>query len=426
MAAPQDTPATRRPDSSAETGPGRAELLRLTQSMPCAVLFTDTANRLTWLNDASLAMIGVTLEEAVGRPVRDLVPLAGTDANTFRRLREALTTGQPFEGTVFNRDRAGVGRWLRLQVSPTIHEGAVIGFMTLATDVTEQLQLDRRVEFSERMAAMGTLATGVAHEINTPVQFVSDSLHFLSGATGDLMALIDALVAVRSAVLTGAPATDLAAAAVAAEDDADLAYLRENMPKAIESCLDGVDRVSTIVRSVKEFAHPNQVTMTSVDLNHAVATTLTLARNEYKYVADLVTDFGDLPPVRCLVGGINQVVLNLVVNAAHAIGARVKGTGTKGRITVRTRAEGDHVVIAIEDTGGGIAADIRDRIFESFFTTKAVGEGTGQGLSLARSIVAKNHGGTLTFDTVEGTGSTFYVRLPIAGKADGSQAGVAA
>jgi signal transduction histidine kinase len=172
---------------------------------------------------------------------------------------------------------------------------------------------------------------------------------------------------------------------------------------------------AAIVRSMKEFAHPDRKEMVQADLNQAIASTLVIASNEYKYVAEVATSFGDIPPVNCYAGEINQVVLNLIVNAAHAIGDVVKGTPAKGKITVSTRLRGDQVEIAIADSGKGIPTEVRSRIFDPFFTTKEVGKGTGQGLAIARTVVVDKHKGTLHFDTELGTGTTFYIRLPVAG-----------
>jgi two-component system NtrC family sensor kinase len=168
------------------------------------------------------------------------------------------------------------------------------------------------------------------------------------------------------------------------------------------------------VRSMKEFAHPEKKEKSPVDLNQAIQNTLIIARNEYKYVAELETDFGTLPSVSCLGGEVNQVVLNMVVNAAHAIGDVVQGTERKGKISIRTRCEGEMVEIAISDTGSGIPPEIRGRIYDPFFTTKEVGKGTGQGLAIARNVVVDKHGGSLTFDTEVGRGTTFFIRLPVA------------
>jgi signal transduction histidine kinase len=201
----------------------------------------------------------------------------------------------------------------------------------------------------------------------------------------------------------------------------DLAFLAEEIPAALERAQDGLARVAAIVKSMKQVAYPERRDMTPVDLNAALRSTLTIARSEYRYVADLDLALGELPPVRCHIGDINQAVLNLVVNAAHAIGDVVGDSGAKGVITVRTFRDGDDAVIAVTDTGGGIPDRVRDRMFEPFFTTKDVGKGTGQGLAITRAVVVDTHGGTLGCDSVLGTGTTFTLRLPIDGRARTNQ-----
>jgi signal transduction histidine kinase len=255
----------------------------------------------------------------------------------------------------------------------------------------------------------------VAHEINTPVQFVSDSIHFVRDAMNELSGLIGRYRTLNASVAQGTHDQQALAAIIQAEDDADLDYVMENVPKALNRSLDGLHRVATIVRSMKEFAHPDQKEMSLVDLNEAIQSTLVIAGNECKYVADVETDLGDLPLVNCHGGGLNQVFLNIIVNAAHAIGDVVRGTDERGRIEVRTRHEGDSVVIRISDTGGGIPDAIRDQVFDQFFTTKEVGKGTGQGLAIARAVIIEKHGGELTFETAPGVGTTFILRLPVAG-----------
>ncbi|HEY0189626.1 MAG TPA: ATP-binding protein, partial [Kofleriaceae bacterium] len=199
------------------------------------------------------------------------------------------------------------------------------------------------------------------------------------------------------------------------EGDFDLQYLTDEVPRALGRADDGLQRVTQIVRSMKLFAHPSTV-LALTDLNRAIEATLVVAHNEYKYVAELVTDLAPgLPPIACFINELNQVVLNIVVNAAHAIAAVVAGTTARGTIAVATRRDGDDVVIAIRDTGGGIPDAIRDRIFDPFFTTKEVGKGTGQGLAIAHTIVVEKHRGKLWFDTEPGRGTTFYIRIPIAG-----------
>ena len=277
-----------------------------------------------------------------------------------------------------------------------------------------------QVEQSSQLAAIGTLAAGVAHEINTPIQFISDSVHFVKEVAEDSGRLMERLLELKRRVADGAPREELEAALVAADEAAavaDLEYANAAFPQAIERCLDGIERVTTIVRSMKEFAHQGQKEMSPADLNRAVETTLTIARNEYKYVADLETELGELPPVICQVNEINQVVLNLVVNAAHAISDVVKDSKLKGKIKVATRREADHVVISVADTGAGISEAVGKRVFEPFFTTKEVGKGSGQGLALAWNVVTKKHRGELRFESKLGAGTTFFVRLPIEGAA---------
>ena len=279
----------------------------------------------------------------------------------------------------------------------------------------ERERVEMKLRQAQKLESVGRLASGIAHEINTPIQFVGDSIHFARDALSQIATIIVQYQALGTAIGVESRWAGPAARIKQAEEDADMQYLLDNVPGAFDRCVDGLGRVSTIVRSMKEFAHPDSKDKAPADLNRAIETTLSIARNEYKYIADLKTEFGELPPVSCHVGELNQVVLNIVVNAAHAIGDVVKGSDQRGTISVATRCEGDHVEITIADTGGGIPAAIQDRVFDPFFTTKEVGRGTGQGLAIARSVVVEKHGGTITFNTEAGKGTTFIIRLPIAG-----------
>jgi PAS domain S-box-containing protein len=274
----------------------------------------------------------------------------------------------------------------------------------------DRLELDLRL--GQKLEAVGQLAAGIAHEINTPTQFVGDTVRFLDDAFGDVMALVLAYERLLEAAQAGPVPDELIAAVRAAEERADLDYLRERVPGAFERATDGIQRVATIVRAMREFAHAPMTAKVPFDINQALRSTLVVAANEYRYVADVQTDFAELPAVLCDGGDINQVFLNLVVNAAHAI-EDVTADGERGVITLRTTAEDDHVRISVGDTGPGIPADVAGRIYDPFFTTKDVGRGTGQGLAIARRIVVERHGGTLDFDTEPGGGTTFHVRLPL-------------
>jgi signal transduction histidine kinase len=282
----------------------------------------------------------------------------------------------------------------------------------LMLDITELRRLGRELAAAQKLESVGRLAAGVAHEINTPVQFVSDNVQFVMNSMADIDGVILAYRQLQQAVQSAGDVTKAARLAKEAEESGDIDYIMENIPLALESSVEGLGRIATIVRSMKEFAHPDQAQKSFADLNQAIRSTLAIAHNEYKYVAELETHFGELPQVECYLGEINQVILNLLVNASHAISDVVKHTGKLGKLTVRTRVDGDGVEISIADTGTGIPEAARGCIFDPFFTTKEVGKGTGQGLAIARSVIVNKHRGTLWFKTECGQGSTFFIRLP--------------
>jgi signal transduction histidine kinase len=290
----------------------------------------------------------------------------------------------------------------------------------LMLDITEVRRRGLEHAASQKLESVGRLAAGVSHEINTPVQFVTDNVHFLRTSMIDIAAVAHAYRGLQHAVQSQGDVAAAAQRAAAAEKAADLDYVLENAPPAIDSALEGLGRIATIVRSMKEFAHPDQSVKESADLNQAIRSTLVVARNEYKYVAEIDMQLADLPLVQCYLGEFNQVILNLLVNAAHAIADVVKDSGNLGKITVGSRLDGDEVEISIADTGMGIPEAMRAKIFDPFFTTKEVGKGTGQGLAIARSVIVNKHGGTLRFETECGKGTTFYVRLPVGATGDAS------
>jgi histidine kinase len=291
----------------------------------------------------------------------------------------------------------------------------------------ERERIEAELRLAQKLESVGRLSAGIAHEINTPVQYVSDSLTFLRevlpslidtiGQYRELATAIADCIAASECDQPPADARQLLLAALDrardAEAEADVDYALTNGPAALDAALDGLGRVSAIVRSMKDFAHPDRDEKTLVDLNRAIESTLMIAANECKYVANVHTELAPLPLVRCNGGEINQAILNLVINAAHAIRDVVGQTGIKGKIAVHTRHDGNEVEIAISDTGTGIPPAIRDKIYDPFFTTKEVGLGTGQGLAIVRGVVVDKHGGSLRFDTETGVGTTFYIRLPI-------------
>jgi signal transduction histidine kinase len=278
----------------------------------------------------------------------------------------------------------------------------------LANELVRRDRIETELRLAQRLEAVGHLAAGVAHEINTPIQYVGDNVQFLTEATRDMFGLLDGI---RDAVERSA-APELEATVDQLVTAIDLDYLRDEVPRSCESAQHGTARIASIVGALKELSHPGGRDAQAADLNRALERALEVSAGSYRYVADLDKDLGPLPMVVCHLSELGQVFLNLIVNAAHAMETPDR---KRGRLGIRSKVEGPDVVISISDTGCGIPDAIRDRIFDPFFTTKEVGRGTGQGLAIARSIVVERHGGSLSLDSIPGAGTTFHIRIPISG-----------
>jgi two-component system NtrC family sensor kinase len=306
--------------------------------------------------------------------------------------------------------------YLGMNISPIFGgEHTLTGYILLGSDITERKLMERRLTQAQKLESIGQLAAGIAHEINTPMQYIGDNTSFLQQSFTKLISALQKYEEILTAAENGQLNSALIQQVKAAIHDIELDYLTGEVPLAITQTLEGIQHVVEIVRALKDFSHPGVKKKTPVNINKALLDTLTVARNEWKYVATAETEFDpDLPEVACLPGEMNQVFLNIIVNAADAI-ADIMGDGSqgKGKITIRTRHEDDWAEIRIADTGTGIPEEIRSRIFEPFFTTKKVGKGSGQGLAIAYDIVEVKHGGTLTFETMVGKGTTFIIRLPL-------------
>ncbi|MDP3478142.1 MAG: response regulator, partial [Desulfoprunum sp.] len=329
---------------------------------------------------------------------------------------DALQQGKTVEVIKQVTTRQGK-RDFRIAASP-IHdkEGKIIAGVGLYVDITQRLILEQELRQAQKIEAIGQLAAGITHEINTPVQYVGHNLNFLQEAFQDISGVLEAYHRMYTAVKSGeAVSGDILRNLEEAIEAADIDYLREEIPKTVAQGIEGIQRVEKIVRAMKEFSHPGTDEKIKVNINELLESTLTLSRNQWKYVADLETDFqADLPLVPCMPGEINQVFLNLIVNAAHAIeGTNTVGGTDLGKIRITTRGTKDTVQIRISDSGGGIPESIQDRIFEAFFTTKEMGKGTGQGLAIARRVVIDKHQGSLSFETAPGKGTTFIIDLPL-------------
>jgi PAS domain S-box-containing protein len=312
--------------------------------------------------------------------------------------------------------------WLRNTAITLSKDGGgrdVQGFMFDVTSEkqleAEREQMEAELRLAQKLESVGQLSAGIAHEINTPIQFVGDSVAFLGASFDELMTLIGVYGELKRSAEQGTPPPELVQRVSDAELDADLEYVTERVPAAFTRTIDGVQRVATIIRAMREFAHPPSADLTPVDLNDIVENALIVATSEYKYIADVTCELGELPAVVCNRGDINQVLLNLIVNAAHAIADAVGDSGERGTITISTALEDESVRISVADSGTGIPAAIAERIYDQFFTTKVVGRGTGQGLAITRGIVER-HDGTISFDSTEGEGTTFHIILPTHGR----------
>ncbi len=400
-----------------------SEKERLIEQIPGVVMVIDLhaggSGEFVFVSRQCEAILGVAPSELLGDSARFLEYMHPEDREPSRAsVRQPAASGVDPPATEFRFLRPdGTELWLR-GVSALVHsEVELQRVQTVLFDISaakqaelerERLELDLRL--AQKLEAVGQLAAGVAHEINTPVQFIGNSVTFLKRSADRLLTL----TSVYHELLHSDQPLDQEERrrrAARAEDDADLDYLIERLPPAFERALDGIARVSSIVVAMRAFAHPS-TERAPIDVNGGIETTLIVSQNKYKYVADIELELGELPLVMANAGDLNQVFLNLIVNAGHAIEARVGDTEQRGKITVRTRANDGGVLISVSDTGCGVPAGIAERVFDPFFTTKPVGRGTGQGLAIAYTIVVERHHGAINFEPNPGGGTTFHVQLP--------------
>ena len=346
--------------------------------------FDSESHRFVRVNRGALDNLGYTAEE-----IRTMTPLdlkSDFDVASFNDLLRPLRNGERNELLFETRHRRKDGSEYPIQVHLQLSRRTEPPmFVAIITDIAQRKDLESQLMQAQKMQSIGQLAAGIAHEINTPAQFVGDNTRFVQDAFKDLIELSNSFRKLYSAARNNEISPELLDEVASSMEAADVEFLTDEVPTAIDQSLDGISRISNIVRAMKEFSHPGGKEFEAMDLNSAVRNTITVASNEWKYVADIETELADsLPPVMCFQQEVNQVILNLIVNAAHAIEAgRDENSDEKGVIRITTRAAETDVEVAISDTGCGIPDDIRERIFEPFFTTKEVGKGSGQGLAMA-------------------------------------------
>jgi PAS domain S-box-containing protein len=380
---------------------------------------------------------GIAREELIGKPITLLTQWLGHNSDYLAEVQAALRAGRTFhyEDEVTRPD--GSTFWLGVSIRPLFdgagrltHSVAVGADITakrgerlkkqelqdkLVAEMEERERMAIELQLAQKLESVGRLAAGIAHEINTPIQYVGDSLHFLRSAFDDLDKLFDGSRKAFARLPESAEGSACQLEMAELAKQCDLEYLRIEVPKAFTRTFDGVERVTNIVKAMKEFAHPDANEQSPVDLRRGLESTLLVASNEYKYAAKIHCEFGELPEVICNAGELNQVFLNLIVNAAHAIKDAGKDVES-GEIKIRLSAEGGEAVIRISDNGCGVPAENLSKLYDPFFTTKEVGRGTGQGLAISHSIVVDKHGGEISVASELGIGTEFTVRLPIAGR----------
>ena len=392
------------------------QLTAAVEQSPSSIVITDPQGSIQYVNRKFIECTGYTLPEVLGKNP-SILNSGRAPRQMFETIWQTILGGKEWRGEFCNKRKNGEIYWESAAICPIFDpRGNIAHFLAVKEDITQRRQLESDLRLAQKLEGIGQLAAGIAHEINTPTQFVMDNLSFLQGSWESIFRLL--MLYRRAFHNSPRLAMDRESIEVGeAEGACDLEFVGKEVPTAIAESIEGAQRIANIVRAMKEFSHPDSVDKVETDLNKSIASTVTVARNEWKYTASLVTDFDEsLPRVVCYPGDINQVVLNLIVNAAHAIKEKLR-ENEKGQIVVRTRRRGEYAEIAISDTGMGVAEEIRGRIFEPFFTTKEVGKGTGQGLSFAHGVVVKKHHGKIWFETETGEGTTFFIQLPVDGSA---------
>ena len=368
-----------------------------------------------YVNLAVEKITGYSSEELLGKNLFLFIKTNYTPEQ-IQANESGLREGKIQRGKVICTRKDGSQYTLQYNIAPIDDEQGNRNYVSVISDVSQSELLEQQNRQAQKLEAIGSLAAGVAHEINTPTQYVGNNLLFIRNEFSAILQLLEK----NQKLLNQAQSGELVAESIEQlhqeEKEADLEYLTNEIPRAIDESLEGIGRVTKIVQAIKEFSHPSMDEKTPVDLNRAIDTTITVSRNEWKYVADLIPHYDEkLPTVICSPGEINQVILNLITNASHAIKEQIeKGIYTKGLIEIFTFSKENSVEIHVKDNGAGIPEEYREKVFNPFFTTKPVGMGTGQGLSISYKVIVNKHNGNLGFETEIGKGTTFIITLPTA------------
>lgn len=392
----------------------QSRLLTAIESAAEGILITDHQGNIIYVNPALEKLTGYSAAELLGKTPRILN--SGIQGKDFWvDFWKTLTRGEIWTGRLANKRKDGTIYQEEATVSSVKDEsGKIVNYVAVKKDITKDLEMERQIQQMSKLEAIGTLAAGVAHEINTPVQYVSDNTRFINDAVQDIQQLLALQRNLERRVEMEGLFTDNITQIHDLIDEIDLEFLEEEMGKAIDASLDGLDRISTIVKAMKDFSHPGSQDKTPEDINDLVENTVNVSRNEWKYQAEIELDLDrSIPRIPLFAGQIKQVILNLIINAVQAIAEKnEKGQAERGVIRISTCQSAQKVILTVEDNGIGIPEKIIDKIFDPFFTTKTVGKGTGQGLSLAHTMIVDGHGGNIIATSEVGVGTEFTITLP--------------
>ncbi|MFT4554458.1 MAG: PAS domain S-box-containing protein [Chlamydiales bacterium] len=367
-------------------------------------------------NDTCVGLLGYDGEEIKGLPFKTLCR-ADDDWINMEDYRDFLGKGAVAKKDVELITKNGESIPVTLSGAPIFQADQVSGIIFLAYDLRGRKSMESQLVQAQKLEALGQLAAGVAHEINTPLQYIGDNTEFVNGGVVEILRYVAKLDELMDVIAKGDYNNEqlevIVKEATAIKKEVDVDFLAEEMPLAISQTKDGVSHVVKIVQSLKAFAHPGGKDKELVDINKCIEDSVTLSRNEWKYVSDLETHLDEtIPLIRCLKRELNQVILNIIVNAAHAIEDAKSEGGGKGRITITTRSVDDWAEIEVKDSGKGIPEEIINKVFDPFYTTKAVGKGTGQGLALAHKVITELCSGSITVKSKPGN-TRFLIRLPM-------------
>lgn len=384
------------------------------EHLPDGLLLIDPAGQIVSANTAAQSMFSLSGEAIKKLKIEELVP-----AITYSKLVDDVVLfdhvllGQTIiiEGVRKNGDTFPIEAHFSKM---TLVIDFQVMFSCVMRDITERLLMEKQLNQAQKLESIGQLAAGIAHEINTPTQYVIDNTSFLESSFAAIDPVIKKCQAL-SELSESKVSNDMLVQLKGLIEEADIEFMLEEIPLALSQSLEGLHRISTIVKAMKSFSHPSKGEMQLTNLSEAIETTITVARNEWRYIAELTTNFDDsLPKINCVRDELNQVFLNIVVNAAHAIEDKAKSLDSfKGEIKISTYQNDQFVTIEICDNGTGMPKEVQERIFDPFYTTKGVGKGTGQGLSLAYSVIVDRHQGKIDVNSIEGEGSTFIISLPL-------------